>query len=151
MPNGDVPLPSMCLEHCGFVRRRHTAPATLHQRAFTLIELLIVLAIMATLMSIVAPRYFTSIDKAKEAALKSDLRILRESIDKFHADTGRYPENLRVLVSGRYILAVPADPITERDDSWIISPVPDGAQPGVYDVHSGAPGVGANGHPYKVW
>lgn len=124
---------------------------SLLQRGFTLIELLVVLAIMATLMSIVAPRYFDSVDRAREAALKADLRLLREVIDKFKADTGHYPDVLNDLVMARYILAVPVDPITERSDTWLVTPPPSGQAKGVYDVHSGAQGTGRDGTPFKQW
>jgi general secretion pathway protein G len=125
----------------------------MRQRApgFTLIELLVVLAIMATLMAIVAPRYFASLDRAKDAALKTNLRILRESIDKYHADTGKYPESLNQLVQARYIQAVPIDPITDSELTWKTVPPPNDAASAVYDVHSGAPGTGLNGKPYQQW
>ncbi|MDO9236951.1 MAG: prepilin-type N-terminal cleavage/methylation domain-containing protein [Aquabacterium sp.] len=118
---------------------------------FTLIELLVVLTIMATLLSIVAPRYFESVGRAKEATLKSDLRMLRECIDKYKADTGKYPEALSKLVEARYIHAIPVDPMTDRDDTWLIVPNPDGSTLGVYDIHSAAEGVGRDGKPFKQW
>lgn len=118
---------------------------------FTLIELLVVLAIMATLMSIVAPRYFDSVDRAKEAALRADLRLLREAIDKYKADTGHYPSVLNELVAARYIQAVPVDPLTERSDSWLVSPPPSDTAEGVYDIHSAAQGTGRDGKPFKQW
>lgn len=120
-------------------------------RGFTLIEMLVVMAILATLLSLAAPRYFDSLARAQEAALKTDLRVLREAIDKHHADTGRLPETLQQLVQARYIRALPVDPITERADSWILVPAPDGVTPGVYDVRSGAPGQGRDGSPYRSW
>lgn len=118
---------------------------------FTLIELLVVLAIMATLMSIVAPRYFESVDRAKEAALRADLRLLREAIDKYKADTGHYPSVLNDLVTARYIQAVPVDPLTERSDSWLVSSPPSDTAEGVYDIHSTAQGTGRDGKPFKQW
>ena len=120
-------------------------------QGFTLIELLVVLAIMATLMSIVAPRYFDSVDRAKEATLKTNLRIVRESIDKYRADTGKYPEALAQLVEGRYIHSLPEDPFTERNDTWTIVVPPNGVTSGVYDIHSGAQGTGRNGKPVSQW
>lgn len=122
-----------------------------HGRGFTLIELLVVLAIMATLLSIVAPRYSESTERAKEAALKSNLRILRESIDKYRADTGKLPEALGKLVDARYIQAVPVDPFTEQGNSWLLVPHPDGSTPGVYDVHSTAEGTSRDGKPFSQW
>ena len=118
---------------------------------FTLIELLVVLAIMATLMSIVAPRYLDSVDRAKEATLKTNLRIVRESIDKYRADTGKYPETLAQLVEARYIHALPEDPFTERNDTWIVVLPPNGVTSGIYDIHSGAQGAGRDGKPFRQW
>ncbi len=114
-------------------------------RAFTLVELLVVMAILATLLSIAAPRYFGAIEHARENALRQSLAVLRDTIDKFYADTGRYPEDLSELVRRRYLRALPSDPYTESAGTWIFVPPPaaaDGrAVPGrVYDVRSGAPG-----------
>lgn len=120
-------------------------------RGFTLIELLVVMSIMALLLAIAAPRYFGSVDRAKEATLKVNLRLMREAIDKYRADTGRLPDQLGRLVEARYLRSVPVDPITDRNDSWIAQPHPDGQTPGVYDVRSAAVGLGADGTPYASW
>ena len=120
-------------------------------RGFTLIELLVVMAILGALLAIAAPRYFESVERAKEAALRTNLRMLREAIDKHKADTGRSPANLDELVSRRYLRNVPIDPITDRADSWLVDNAPDGATPGVHDVHSGAPGSSRDGSPYATW
>lgn len=121
------------------------------QRGFTLIEMLIVMAIMATLLSIAAPKYFESVDRAKEATLHTNLRMIRESIDKYHADTGHYPPSLQTLVDSRYLQAVPMDPVADRSDAWLVVPHPNGSTAGVYDVHSGAPGLARDGSPYASW
>lgn len=118
---------------------------------FTLIELLVVMSIMAALVAIAAPRYFGSVDRAKEATLKVNLRLIREAIDKHRADTGRLPESLGRLAEARYLRAVPVDPMTERSDSWTLQPHPDGQTPGVYDVRSAAGGVGVDGTAYASW
>ena len=123
----------------------------LPRRGFTLVELLVVMAIIATLLSIAAPRYFESVDRAKEAALKTNLRMLRESIDKYHADTGHYPQTLETLVQARYLAAVPLDPIADRSDAWVLLPHPNGTVAGVYDVRSGAKGSGRDGSSYVNW
>lgn len=120
------------------------------QKGFTLIELLVVLAIMATLLSIAAPKYYDSVDRAKEAALRSDLAVLREAIDKFHADTGHYPSTLQALADGRYVRSVPIDPITDKRD-WVPEPQPDGQTEGIYNVHSSAPGAARDGTAYGTW
>jgi general secretion pathway protein G len=111
-------------------------------RAFTLIELLIVMAIVATLLTVALPRYFGSVEKSKEVTLKQSLVVMRDAIDKFYADNGRYPESLAELADKRYIRAVPVDPITESNETWIVVPPPqDGVAKGAtYDVKSGAPG-----------
>ncbi|MBP6027384.1 MAG: prepilin-type N-terminal cleavage/methylation domain-containing protein [Piscinibacter sp.] len=121
------------------------------RRGFTLIEMLVVMAILATLLSIAAPRYFDSLDRAKEAALKTDLRMLREAIDKHKADTGRLPASLDALVQGRYLRAVPEDPFTERADSWVLVPSQDVSLPGLADVRSGAEGAARDGSAFSSW
>jgi general secretion pathway protein G len=111
------------------------------RRGFTLIELLVVLAVIATLLSIALPRYFNSIERSKEVTLKQSLSVMRDAIDKFYADNGRYPDSLADLAEKRYIRAVPVDPITESTDTWTVVAPPEGAAKGsVYDVKSGAPG-----------
>ena len=141
-------------------------------RGFTLIELLVVMTILATLISIAVPRYFSHIDRAREASLKQSLNVMRDAIDKFHGDLGRYPESLDELVTKRYMRKIPPDPIVENSTSWVIQPPPIeqpaagisagsaswGASPtiqtakgAVYDVHSAAPGNGADGTPYAEW
>lgn len=82
-------------------------------RGFTLIEMLVVLAIVALLLSVATPRYFGSLEKGREVALQENLRVLRVTLDKFHADKGRYPDTLDELVEARYLREVPLDPITE--------------------------------------
>lgn len=115
---------------------------------FTLIELLVVLAIVALLSTLVLPRYYHSLDKGKETVLLENLRTVRDSIDKFYADTGSYPESLEELVERKYLKGMPIDPITETAGSWqIVAPV-DGTPGQVYDIHSGAQGQRADGTPY---
>lgn len=124
---------------------------TQSHRGFTLIEILVVLAIVALLLTLSLPRYFQSIDHSKESVLRENLRIVRETIDKYYGDTGRYPENLEELVEKKYLRALPADPITNSAASWATIP-PDGTAEGaVYDIKSGAPGSGSNGTPYSEW
>lgn len=120
-------------------------------RGFTLIELLVVMAIIALLLTVAVPRYFASLEKSKEAVLRTDLNVMREAIDKFYGDKGKYPESLGELVSKRYLRAVPRDPITESVDTWLVVPPEDSTQGGVYDVKSGAPGNSVDGEPYSSW
>jgi len=118
------------------------------QAGFTLVELLVVLAILGLLLGLAVPRYFHAIDSSKETVLAENLRITREAIDKFYGDTGRYPDALDELVDKRYLRGVPFDPITDSYTAWIIVPPQEGIAGNVYDLHSGAEGAGRDGRPY---
>lgn len=127
-------------------------------KGFTVIELMVVLAAIALLLSIAAPRYVQHLDNAREVALKQDLHEMRLAIDHFYGDFGRYPATLDELVSRRYLRALPVDPITSRSDSWVMvapqnGPAGQTSQGGtaVADVHSGATGQGRDGSAYAAW
>jgi general secretion pathway protein G len=120
-------------------------------RGFTLLELLSVMAIIATLLTIAVPRYSRSLQRSKEAVLKQDLQTLRESIDKFYGDTGKYPPALAVLVEKRYLRSIPVDPIAKSADKWIVVNSEDPEDTGIKDVKSGAEGVDENGVAYVAW
>lgn len=124
-----------------------------HKRnaGFTLIELLVVLAIIGTLLALAAPRYIGSVEKAREAALRENLATMRDVIDKFYGDTGKYPASLNDLVAQRYLRKIPVDPMTESNQSWISLAPEDGAQGGVFDVCSGSQGRARDGTFYKDW
>jgi general secretion pathway protein G len=118
-------------------------------RGFTLIELLVVLAIVALLCTLASPRYFQSLGQSKEAVLIQNLQTTRETIDKFYADTGRYPESLDELVEKKYLRSLPVDPITEGTTWLLIAPEsPD--ENGVYDIQSGAQGNRRDGTPFSA-
>jgi general secretion pathway protein G len=119
------------------------------KRGFTLIELLVVLAIVGALVALAAPRYLHRVDLAKETVLRSDLASMREAVDKFFADNERYPASLSELVARRYLRKIPPDPITERDDSWVVVAPPAPEQGAVYDVKSGASGTASDGRAYN--
>jgi general secretion pathway protein G len=121
------------------------------RRGFTLVELLVVMAIIATLLTIAVPRYFRSLQRSREAVLKQDLTTLRESIDKFYGDTGKYPQTLAVLVEKKYLRSIPVDPIAKTADKWILLNSDDPDDNGVKEVKSGAEGMGENGLPYDTW
>jgi len=125
-------------------------PGGRSDEGFTLVELLVVMAIIATLLSIVAPKYFNSLNRSKETVLRQDLNIMRDAIDKFNSDTGKYPEDLAELVEKRYLRAIPVDPVTESAETWIAIPAPD-AVGGVYDVHSGSSEQAKDGTLYESW
>jgi general secretion pathway protein G len=120
---------------------------------FTLIELIVVMAIVALLVSIAAPRYMHSIDRAREASLRTSLQVMRQAIDQFAADRGRYPESLQELVDLRYLRKIPEDPLTGQRETWLaLQPAPDSAVPGnLWDVRSGAAGRASDGVLYADW
>lgn len=107
-------------------------------RAFTLIELIVVMAIVALLLTIALPRYFHSLDNGRAAVQRQNIATLRDAIDKFYGDLGRYPDALDELVVRRYLRDVPLDPVTELRN-WVVVAPPDAATPGaVYDIRSAA-------------
>jgi general secretion pathway protein G len=118
---------------------------------FTLIELMVVLAIIATLLAIAAPRYFASLEKSKEAVLHQDLALMRDSLDKYYGDKGKYPDTLDELVSNKYLRDIPVDPITDSRTTWVSVPPATPDMGGVYDVKSGAQGVARDGTEYGSW
>jgi general secretion pathway protein G len=121
-------------------------------RGFTLIELMVVMAIIAVLLTLAMPKYFNSVDKSREAVLRHDLQAMRDAIDKFVADRGRYPASLEELAERRYLRSVPKDPITDSAATWVAVAPPEGVAPeGVYDVRSGAAGNALDGTPYERW
>jgi general secretion pathway protein G len=120
----------------------------LWHKGFTLIEILVVMAIIALLLSIALPRYFGSVEKSKEVALKENLQVLRTGIDRFHTDKGRFPNDLAELVSEKYFRSIPVDPVTESANSWILVPSRNIDSPGIEDVKSGAPGQTRDHTPY---
>jgi general secretion pathway protein G len=121
------------------------------KKGFTLIELMVTLAIIGLLLSIAAPSYMGRATKAEEAVLRENLTIMRDALDKHYADLGRYPENLQELVSRRYLRAMPKDPMTESSSTWIAVRPSDPTLGGVYDLRSGARGNGTDGRPYAQW
>jgi general secretion pathway protein G len=122
-----------------------------HIRGFTLVELLVVMVVIGMLLTIAVPRYFKSLEHSREAVLRQDVTTLRESIDRFYGDTGKYPETLEVLVEKRYLRAIPVDPISKAPDTWVLLHAQDPEDTGIKDVHSGAQGNDSQGQPYASW
>ena len=118
---------------------------------FTLVELLVVLAVIASLLTLAVPRYFSSLEKSREAVLQQNLALLRATLDKYYGDKGRYPDALDELVSTKYLRSVPVDPITESRATWVSIPPDSPEKGGVYDVRSGAEGVARDGTEYRSW
>src|SRR6476620_8274251 len=123
---------------------------------WTLIELLIVISIIMILASFALVQYRNSVTSAKEAALRSDLFLMRDAIDQYYADKGKYPDSLDSLVSEHYLRAVPKDPITNATDTWQTTqadpePGSASASTGIYDVKSGATDTALDGSRYSEW
>jgi general secretion pathway protein G len=123
---------------------------------FTLIELLIVIALITILATMGVVQYRNSIQASKEAVLHTDLFRMRDAIDQYYADKAKYPASLDALVSDGYMRAIPEDPITKSADTWQTVPAePEPgnptAEPGIYNVKSGAPGTGLDGTSYSDW
>jgi general secretion pathway protein G len=127
----------------GYMQKRFTG--------FTLIELLVVLAIIAVLLTLAVPRYFHGVDASKEAVLRENLRAVRDTLDKFRGDVGRYPDSLDELVERRYLRALPHDPLTQSSGTWELIAPADGSKGVVYDIKSGAVGTGSDGNAYRDW
>jgi general secretion pathway protein G len=124
---------------------------TASPRGFTLVELLVVMAIIALLLTIALPRYMQSVEKSREAVLRANLALTRQMLDKYFEDNGKYPDGLDSLVSNKYLRSIPQDPMTGSGASWIIiaPAAPDSG--GVFDVRSGAPGQALDGSAYGDW
>ena len=126
-------------------------PVPKGRKGFTLIELLVVLGIIALLLTLAVPKYFPKVDAAKETILADNLRNMRDVIDQFYADRGRYPDSLDQLVEKKYLRGLPIDPITDSSATWILVPPEDASKGAIYSIRSGAPGAGRSGKPYSEW
>ena len=102
---------------------------------FTLIELMVVMVLIALLLTIAVPRYFSTIDTGKASIQRQNLSAIRDAIDKYYGDVGKYPETLQDLVDKKYLRSVPVDPITNLPN-WVTVPPTDPNLTGVYDIHS---------------
>jgi len=127
-----------------------------NSKGFTLVELLVVVAIIGILAAVAVGNYRQSIIRAKEAVLKANLFEMRSQINIYFADKGRYPADLQALVDDSYLSKMPIDPITEADDTWveeyaIISDADISTEPGIANVISGAAGVSQDGTNYADW
>ena len=109
------------------------------------------MSIIAVLLTLAVPRYFHSTDKAREAVLRQNLSQMREAIDKFYADRGRYPDTLDELVGRKYLRSVPLDPVTDSAQTWLVVAPDTSGKGSVFDVRSGARGVALDGTSYESW
>ena len=126
------------------------------QHGFTLIELLVVISLISILAAMAVVQYRNSIQRTEEAVLKTNLFRMRDAIDQYYADKGKYPSSLDALVSEQYLRKIPDDPFTKTADSWQTVPAePDpgnpSAEPGIYDVKSGAQGQALDGTNFSDW
>jgi len=126
------------------------------QRGFTLIELMIVITMIGILATLALPTFRYSHIRAKEAVLKKDLFYMRDCIDQFYVDKGKYPATLEELVTEGYLRRIPMDPFTESTDTWVVVYVdweklePD-EEPGIWDIHSGSTEQALDGTYYQEW
>ncbi len=126
------------------------------ESGFTLIELIIVMTIIGLLASIAIPSFVTTVKRAREAVLKSDLHTLRSAIDSYTVDKEQAPQTLEDLVQAGYLKSIPVDPMTTKTDTWITSQSDamvsiTETQGGINDVHSGAQGLATDGTSYNTW
>jgi general secretion pathway protein G len=126
------------------------------QSGFTLVELMLVMAIIGILAVVAIPSYIGAVRQAREAVLKEDLHVLRSAIDSYTADKQKAPQSLDDLVQEGYIRAIPEDPFTRAKDTWVTDTSDalhslDQTDPGIDDVHSGSQDTGSDGQPYSTW
>jgi general secretion pathway protein G len=122
-----------------------------NRQGYTLIEMMIVISIISILATMAMPSFQRSLIRAKETNLHRTLFILRDTIDQYYADHGRYPDSLQDLETDKYIRQIPIDPFTGSSDTWITIPPEGFAEGNVYDVHSGSHKVSLEGTPYNEW
>lgn len=122
-----------------------------HRKAggFSLIELIVVVAIVAVLLLVALPRYQSSVDRAEHVALLGNLQTIRNTLDHHYEDKGHYPDSLERLVEARYLRSIPVDPITGSSHTWILIRGTGANVAGIVDVRSGASGVSWSGVPYS--
>ena len=127
-------------------------------RGFTLIELIVVFALIGILVGLGLPQYRTATQRAREAVLKENLFIMRKLLDQYYQDKGRYPPSLNTMVEDGYLRTIPVDPITQSAETWIpipYFPAPDepaaSPLPGIWDVKSGSERTALNGTLYNTW
>ena len=116
---------------------------------YTLLELMIVVTIAAILATLAEPMWQGSITKAREASLKQTLFNLRDVLEQYRADRGKYPQAMAEVVTAGYLRQIPSDPFTRSTTTW--QEIPSESEGGIFDVHSGSPFVAMDGTPYNQW
>jgi general secretion pathway protein G len=127
-----------------------------HDAGFTLIELMIVMAIIGVLAVVAIPSFVGALKQAREAVLKEDLHVLRTAIDSYTEDKQKAPQSLDDLIQDGYLKAIPQDPMTRSTTTWVTNVSDamhslDQTEPGIDDVHSGSDETGSDGQPYSAW
>jgi general secretion pathway protein G len=127
-------------------------------KGFTLIEMIIVFALIGILVGLGLPQYTNATKRAREAVLKEDLFLLRKLLGQYHLDKGQFPASLQTLVDDGYLYKIPVDPITKTADSWIEvmevlneEDLVAGVQPGISDIKSGSNETALDGTLYSTW
>ena len=123
---------------------------------FTLMELMIVMAIISVLATLAVPSFIGAIKSAREAVLKEDLHVMRAAIDSYTMDKQKAPQSLDDLIQDGYLRSIPEDPMTKSKDTWVTETSDalyslDQTEPGIADVHSGSDETGSDGQPYSAW
>jgi len=123
---------------------------------FTLVELMIVMAIIMILSAMAVPIFARQVKRAKEAVLREDLHVMRTAIDSYTVDKEKAPQGLDDLVQAGYLKTVPIDPLTNRNDTWLTSESDaltdiNQTEGGIDDVHSGSQAVASDGTTYNTW
>ncbi len=126
------------------------------EAGFTLMELMIVMAIISILATLAVPSFIGAIKSAREAVLKEDLSVMRAAIDSYTMDKQKAPQSLDDLVQEGYLRSIPSDPMTKSADTWVTDTSDalhslDQTEPGIDDVHSGSQETGSDGQPYSSW
>ena len=126
------------------------------EAGFTMIELIIVMAIMLILTTLAVASYKVAVEHAREAVLREDLQVMRTAIQSYTMDKEKAPQSLDDLVQSGYLRSIPVDPMTHASDTWVTDSSQDmysldETDPGVDDVHSGSSEQGSNGQPYSSW
>ena len=127
-----------------------------HDSGFTLIELMIVMAIIGVLATLAIPSFVGALKHAREAVLREDLHVMRAAIDSYTMDKQKAPQTLDDLVQEGYLKSIPEDPMTHNKDTWVTDSSDalhslDQTDPGIDDVHSGSQEPGSDGQPYSSW